>query len=157
MSLYNMLNGFDDNAGAILHALGLDPDKIDRFRDASFGKDGDTHVFHLLCRTGAGNREDYPNTALTSHPLYLRDHDDEYDCTYAHYYFRIPESVIAQLKDQGLSLDDVTVSETLREKSEAAIAAIKTAPITPAGEGSAAVKDAMLRTVGSSKEEGTKS
>lgn len=130
-----MLHGHDDNAGAILHALKLDPGQIDRFRDASFGKDGDTYVFHLLCRTGGGNREDYPNTALTSHALYLRDHDDEYDCTYAHYYFRIPESVVAELKEQGLSLDDVVVSETLREKTEAAIAVIKTAPIPPKKEG----------------------
>lgn len=143
-----MLHGYDPNTPAILHALGLDPRQIDRFRDASFGKDGDAHVFHILCRTGGGNREDYPNTVLTSHPLYLRDHDDEYDCTYAHYYFRIPESVLAELKDQGLSLDDVAVTETLRDKTEAAIEAIKTAPVSPLGERGAAVRDAMLKAVG---------
>jgi len=129
VSLYNMLHGHSPNAGSILHALKLDLAQIGRFRDASFGKDGDQHVIHLLCRTGGGNRADYPNTALTKHPLYIRDHDDAYDCTYAHYYFRIPESVIADLREQGLSLDDVTVTASLQEKTEAAIAAIKSAPL----------------------------
>ena len=126
-----MLHGHDANAGAILHALDLDPNQIDRFRDASFGKDGDQHVLHVFCRTGGGNREDYPNAALTSHPLYIRDHDDEYDCTYAHYYFKIPQKVIDELAEQKLSLDDVTVTETLQEKTAAAIEAIKAAPISP--------------------------
>ena len=129
MSLYNLLHGHDQNAGPILRALEIDPSQIDRFRDASFGKDGDQHVFHLFCRTGGGNREDYPNVVLTAHPLYIRDHDDEYDCTYAHYYFRIPESVIADLRDQGLALDEVTTTETLQEKTEAAIEAIKSSPL----------------------------
>ena len=126
-----MLHGFSPNAAAILHALALDPKQIDRFRDASFGKDGDQHVLHIFCRTGGGNREDYPNTVLTSHPLYLRDHDDEYDCTYAHYYFKIPQSVLDELAEQKLALDDVTDTESLKEKTDAAIAAIKSAPIPP--------------------------
>lgn len=130
MSLYNMLHGFSPNAAAILHALDLDPKQIDRFRDASFGKDGDQHVLHIFCRTGGGNREDFPNTTLTSHPLYLRDHDDEYDCTYAHYYFTIPPKVIEELAAQKLTLDDVTATETLEEKTQSAIEAIKTAPIS---------------------------
>jgi hypothetical protein len=125
-----MLHGFSPNAAAILHALGLDPKQIDRFRDASFAKDGDQHVLHIFCRTGGGNREDYPNTTLTSHPLYLRDEDDEYDCTYAHYYFKIPQSVLDELAEQKLSLDDVTDTETLQDKTDAAIAAIKSAPIS---------------------------
>ena len=132
MSLYNMLHGYSPNAAAILHALDLDPKQIDRFRDASFGKDGDRHVLHIFCRTGGGNREDFPNTALTSHPLYLRDHDDAYDCTYAHYYFQIPQKVLDELAEQQLSLDDVTDTETLQEKTDAAIAAIKSTPIPSA-------------------------
>ena len=128
MSLYNLLHGFSPNAAALLHALKLDPSQIDRFRDASFGKDGDTHVIHIFCRTGGGNREDCPNTVLTTHPLYLRDHDDDYDCTYAHYYFTIPQAVLDELAEQKLSLDDVTVTETLQQKTEAAIDAIKSMP-----------------------------
>jgi hypothetical protein len=122
-----MLNGFNPNAGPILAALDLDPRQIERFRDASFGKDGDQPVLHIFCRTGGGNREDYPNTVLTSHPSYLRDHDDDYDPTYAHYYFRIPQTVLDELTAQGLTIDDVADTTTLRDKTDAALAAIKAA------------------------------
>ena len=128
MSLYNLLHGYNPNAALILRTLDLDPRQIDRFRDASFGKDGDAHVLHLLCRTGGGNREDYANAVLTQHSLYLRDHDDEYDSTYAHYYFRIPQVVLDELTAQGVSLDDVTDGTSLAEKTEAAIEAIKSVP-----------------------------
>lgn len=131
MSLYSLLHGRDPNAGAILSALEIDPAKIDRFRDASFGKDGDQYVLRIFCRAGGGNRESCPNVVLTSHPLYLRDHDDAYDCTYAHFYFKIPQPVLDALAAQGLSLDDVTVSETLEEKTAAVVEAIKRAPMTP--------------------------
>jgi hypothetical protein len=127
MSLYNMLHGYSPNAGGVLHALDLDPSKIERFRDAGFGKDGDAHVVRILCRTGGGNREDYPNDALTSHPLYLRDHDDDFDSTYAHYYFTIPQTVLDQLAEQGLSLDEVADTETLEQKTQRAIDAIGSA------------------------------
>lgn len=130
VSLYNLLHGYNPNAVAILRALDFDPRQIERFRDASFSKDGDEHVFDLLCRTGGGNRADYPNAVLTQHPLYLRDRDDESDSTYAHYSFRIPEVVVAELREQGLSLDDVTVTATLGEKMDAAIEAIKSTPLS---------------------------
>jgi len=125
MSLYNLLHGHDPNAAHILHALGLQLTDIERFRDASFTKDGDAHVFHILCRTGGGNRVECTNSKLTQHPLYLHDHDDAYDCTYAHYYFRIPQAVLDQLSEQGLSLDDVTDQTSLKEKTENALQAMK--------------------------------
>jgi hypothetical protein len=128
LSLYNLLNGVNPNARNILQALDLDPHQIERFRDASFGKDGDQHILRIFCRTGGGNRSDYPNTILTSHPSYLRDHDDDYDPTYAHYYFKIPQDVLDQLAAQGLTPEDVVDPTTLREKTEAAIAAIKKGP-----------------------------
>lgn len=87
-----------------------------------------------MCRTGGGNREDYPNAALTTHPLYLRDVDDDYDPTYAHYYFRIPEVVLAELAEQGLTLGDVVDPKTFQEKSEAALEALKHRPILPPKE-----------------------
>ena len=126
-----MIHGHNPNAGPILRALDLDPTQIDRFRDASFGNDGDAHVIDVFCRTGGGNRNAYPNDVLTSHALYLRDHDDDHDPTYAHYYFRIPLTVIAELREQGLSLDDVTDTMTFQQKSEAALEVLKRAPSLP--------------------------
>ena len=131
MSLYNLLHGHNPNAGPILRALDLDPTQIDRFRDASFCKADDELVFDVYCRTGGGNRPDYPNAVLTSHPLYVRDCDDADDSTYAHYYFRIPEAVIAELTEQGISLDDVVDSMTPGEKMQAAIEALKNTQLSP--------------------------
>lgn len=128
MSQYNMLHGYSPNAGGVLKALDVDLSKVQRFRDAGFAKDGDSHVLRIFCRTGGGNREDYANEHLTSHPLYLRDHDDDYDCTYAHYYFKIPQTVLDELAAQGMSLDDVTDSTTLADKTQAVIDAIGKAP-----------------------------
>lgn len=125
MSLYNLLHGHNPNAEPILRALGLEPTRIDRFRDASFRKIDDEVVIDVYCRTGAGNRPDYPNVPLTSHPLYLRDCDDDDDSTYAHYFFRIPEAVITELTAQGMALDDVVDPMTPGEKTRDAIAAMK--------------------------------
>lgn len=33
----------------------------------------------------------YVNWKLTQHPLYIRDYDDDFDCTYAYFEFRTPE------------------------------------------------------------------
>ena len=128
MSLYNLLHGHDPNAAKILCALEIDPSQIGRFRDASFVKDGDAYVIRLLCRTGGPNRADHPNSVLTRHPLYLRDHDDLSDSTYALYYFRIPQATLDEIAAQGLALDDLVDPTSLREKTDAAIAAIKDSP-----------------------------
>lgn len=126
-----MLHGYNPNAGPILRALELAPTQIERFRDAAFRKIDGEYVFDLYCRTGGGNRPDYPNVVLTSHPLYLRDCDDADDSTYAHYYFRIPESVIAELAVQGVSIDNIVDSMTPGEKTQAAIEALKNAGPSP--------------------------
>ncbi len=110
MSLYNMLFGVNDCAGALLLSLGLDHNDVPRFRDCFL--QGLEIVIHT--RTGGGNRlyyeslascqEEYPeyfldaepptgpwNDDLRKHPCYLRDEDDSYDCTYANFYFSFPK------------------------------------------------------------------
>ena len=71
----------------ILAMLGLKEVDIERYRGCELGKD---HI-RIHCRTGGGNREGYPNEILTKHPLYIQDEDDDFDCTYADYYFKLPE------------------------------------------------------------------
>lgn len=71
----------------VLDALGLKETEIERFRGC--GVDDGKIIIH--CRTGGGNREYYPNNALVSNKYYLYDKDDDWDSTYADYYFRIPE------------------------------------------------------------------
>lgn len=120
-----MLHGVNPNAPALLHALNLNPKEIDRLRDVSFGKDGDQVVIHVFCRTGGGNREDYPNTKLVEHPLYIRDEDDDFDSTYAHYYFRVPDEVLKEVAEQGLVIDELVDNETLKEKTDRAVDSLK--------------------------------
>lgn len=88
MSLYNMLFGKNPNTTTILAALNLREGMIERFRDVWLDED-ENHIV-IYTRTGGGNREYYPNKVLTSHPLYIRDEDDDFDSTYAKYYFAMP-------------------------------------------------------------------
>lgn len=125
MSIYNLLHGVNANAANIFTALGLDPAKISRLRDTFIVKTADAYVICVYTRTGGGNRADYPNTVLTSHPLYLRDHDDESDNTYAHYLFRIPQTVLDDLAAQGLTLADVADDMTPTDKTAAVLEALE--------------------------------
>jgi len=75
------------SADEVLAVLGLTKDDVERYRGCGV-QDGEI-IIHA--RTGGGNREYHPNEKLTSHPNYLRDQDDDFDCTYADYFFSIPE------------------------------------------------------------------
>ena len=88
MDIYHMLFGQNPDKTTILGYLGLSEGMIDRFRDVWV----DDELMHIVicARTGGLNRPDYPNEALTHHPLYLYDRDDECDNTYAYYHFAIP-------------------------------------------------------------------
>ncbi len=106
MSLYNMMFGVSPLAGLTLQSLNLTPNDIPRFRDAYF--DAEENRLVIYTRTGGGNREYYGgpngydnedyggpfNEDLEAHPNYLHDEDDDFDCTYAYFYFSIPESFV---------------------------------------------------------------
>lgn len=118
MSLYNSLFGFHPLASLVLHALGSP--SIQRFRDAWV--DVTTKEMVVLTRTGGGNREEYldANTALAKHELYIRDEDDDFDATYARFYFRIPANM-PHLETVGANLPP---QPTLKEKFDRAIETI---------------------------------
>lgn len=91
MSLYNMLFERNPLAPMLLEIIGESVDSVGRFRDC-FVCDGEIHVY---TRNGGGNREEYEGTfeGLRSNPLYLRDFDDDFDCTYATICFRCPDEL----------------------------------------------------------------
>lgn len=108
MSLYNNLHGVNKQAALLLQVLDLAPiGKWDtgRFRDIHLNADG-TEII-LFTRNGGGNREHYNDDTeegigcdctgcvisyhLPTHPNYLSDEDDDFDCTYASVRFSIPE------------------------------------------------------------------
>lgn len=124
MSLYNMLFGTNNAAPVLLAALGVTAGDVPRFRDCFIS--GDEIVIHT--RTGGGNREAYEeeNDALCAHPCYLRDEDDDFDSTYANFYFKFPEEYAADLKALAEQSDSHTPSEKWQALFSALSAQAKT-------------------------------
>lgn len=83
------MNGVNPATFYLLPMLGKHPDEYPRFRDC-FIEDGKIRVY---TRTGGGNREEYEvqNQELRDMPTFIRDWDDEEDCTYAYFEFSVPE------------------------------------------------------------------
>lgn len=102
---YNMVFGQNKASDAILATLGLRRGDFGRFRDV-FIAEGEIAVY---TRNGGGNREDYQEVfdTLSKHPCYLRNADDDFDCTYATIYFKFPEEYSEELKqlDSGKPFD----------------------------------------------------
>lgn len=95
LDLYNNVN-----QEKILAAIGLTEGDIPRPRGCGI-EDG---MIIVHTRTGGGNRESYEeeNDKLTENEYYLRDEDDDFDSTYANWYFRVPEEFQSEL----LKLED---------------------------------------------------
>ena len=128
MSLYNMLFGVNPHAPMLLGFLGTEPDKIPRFRDC-YVKDG---MIVVYTRMGGGNRghweyssdtEAGPNCQcagciaehyLPTLPGYVRDEDDDFDCTYASYYYK-PSPEVAKLVEQLSSLSSESPADRWRK------------------------------------------
>lgn len=95
-NLYNAVCGRNIDAEKILDLLNLKQSQIKRFRDAIV-KNNEIIIF---TRTGGDNRKSYPQEAILKHPNYLKNRDDDYDNTYAYFYFSIPEGVeISDIKE----------------------------------------------------------
>jgi hypothetical protein len=106
--LYNMLFGENVSQKDFLFSiLNLTQDDVGRYRDIYVVED--YIVIHT--RNGGGNREDYEDVfeALSQHPLYAYDEDDDFDCTYADIYFRYPDGYEEILSE--MSKSTVTPSE----------------------------------------------
>jgi hypothetical protein len=109
MGLYNFVLGTQAQAPAIYIMLGLQPiGSFDagRVRDAWVRKGGERVI--VFTRNGGGNRKHYSSEGqdagegchctgctmtyhIPKHPQYVRDWDDDYDCTYAYIEFEVPE------------------------------------------------------------------
>lgn len=113
MSLYNILHGECKNAARLQEILKLQNYNVGRYRDIGINEDG-TEIL-MLTRNGGGNREhdDYdekkegPNCYCTGciityhipkHPNYLRDYDDDFDCTYAYVAYSVPDEYKEEIK-----------------------------------------------------------
>ncbi len=99
MSLYNMLFGFNEFAQELIKILDINNEKypIGRFRNI-YIQDG---KIILYTRNGGSNRKGYKYVfeALNNHPNYLKNYDDDFDCTYAYIEFSFPEKYKAELEE----------------------------------------------------------
>lgn len=102
MSMYNMLFGRNPASRLLLAMLDLTEADVGRFRDCYLER-AETGVLTIIIytRNGGGNRETYEavTEGLQSHPQYLWDNDDDFDCTYASYAFSVPEKFKATAEE----------------------------------------------------------
>lgn len=109
--MYNMLFGRNPLAELLLAMLGYTPADVGRFRDCF--PNGDGTEIHIFTRNGGGNREEYSDVfaALSTHPNYLGDADDSYDCTYAIIRFSVPEKYREIVKEIADKIDTTPPAE----------------------------------------------
>jgi hypothetical protein len=103
--LYNVLFGQHAKADELLAVLGVTPAQIPRYRSCYW--DGEHIVIHT--RTGGGNRDYYEsknadneegpwNEDLRKIPGFLHDEDDNFDETYADFYYEPPSVALDALR-----------------------------------------------------------
>lgn len=122
MSFYNMIFGQSPLTPILLQVIGAP--NVGRLRDVYLAGTAEQPEVHVYTRNGGGNRQHYPldddptpegpscsctgciaTYQLPAHPLYLGDSDDDFDCTYATFRFKVPEKfrtlLAALLEAQG--------------------------------------------------------
>lgn len=125
MSLYNAIFGANPVGPALVALIGeYRPIDVGRFRDAWVEHEGDDLLIRVHTRNGGGNREDYDDPSMQEHPWYVRDADDDFDSTYADYWFRpdlaaLDPNVASALVEMAQAPVDMT------ERWQAAIKAIE--------------------------------
>lgn len=120
MSLYNMVFGVRASAPLILAVLKLEKDNFGRFRDAYFHRGQDKRItMHVYTRCGGGNRKDYEEVfeEMKAHPLFIDEWDDDYDCTYCTFEFRLPEgdTELAQIAEVFCNSNNSVPQESFKE------------------------------------------
>ena len=98
----------------ILALLGKSEAHFGRFRNVFI--DEDFIVVHT--RNGGDNREDYEYVfeEMSKHPWYSHDEDDDYDCTYANIFFKVPESFQKELQNFNQGSDPQKQWQALLKK-----------------------------------------
>ena len=102
-----MLFGRNPLSSIILATLDLKEEDFSRFRDV-FISEGKIAVY---TRIGGGNRQEYQDTIdkIREHPNYVSDMDDDFDSTYATFYFSFPEKhkeLLSKLEMGNITSDE---------------------------------------------------
>lgn len=91
--MYNEIKKPNINAGIVVIMSGVDVNNIPRFRDAWFTNDGKNMI--ILTRTGGSNASKYEseNEMMRNTNNYISDFDDDYDNTFRHFRYSVPEEI----------------------------------------------------------------
>lgn len=103
MSLYNMIHGVNPTAPILLMMAGFNPKALEeikdflRFRDCYGSKDGTEIIVYT--RIGGPNRHTRAKAVelLRSNPNYVRDEDDDFDNTFASFYYRPASTLMLEV------------------------------------------------------------
>lgn len=100
MSMYNMIHGMNASLAVLASPfLPMPADSFPRFRDIFLESDN----IHVYTRMGAGNAECWESgeeecdcvgcraAKIELHPDCIETHEDEFDCTYKTFVFRVPD------------------------------------------------------------------
>lgn len=89
--MYNVIFGENKLKDILFKILNKKESDFGRFRDIYI--DEEKKCIGVYTRNGGGNRKDYEEVfeEMKKHPLYLYNEDDDFDCTYATIYFKLPE------------------------------------------------------------------
>lgn len=128
--MYNMLFGKNPDSNIILKMIGLTEGDCGRFRDCYIERDN----ILIFTRLGGGNRECLCSDEeiknghdcyqkyiqnLQKNKFYVKDWDDDFDCTYAYFEFEIPEPF------KEIANKYATKGENLKEKFDSVIEEMK--------------------------------
>lgn len=93
MSLYGVMFGERQEAGDLVHALGLRRRDMGRYRDCWIIEREGKRMVALLTRLGGANRPDYPTEIayLRAGKGFIADEDDAFDETFATFLYAVPE------------------------------------------------------------------
>ena len=135
--MYGMVMGERPEATLLVGLVRAHGDfEVGRYRDAWVERYGDILVIRIHTRNGGGNREYHESEieSMRAHPWFLRDADDDYDCTYADFYFTVDVAAMSEHKELLEFLVEAAVDPVDNgERWNAAIEAFKNMPI-PAKE-----------------------
>jgi hypothetical protein len=108
--LYNAIFGENPFSDILLEIIGLKKEDTGRFRDCFIHEENGKTFIAVFTRNGGGNRGCWEDgkegcncygcrmIRLEDHPLYVRDFDDDYDCTYATTLFAVPSESLRLLE-----------------------------------------------------------
>jgi hypothetical protein len=173
MSLYSALFGTNPLAQIVLTALGTTEDEVPRFRDAYFDAQNDRLVIHT--RTGGGNRPYYEsedrrrdedpeafegdepptgpwNADLRLLPGFIYDRDDDFDSTYADFFFKVPapfKPIFDGLKALGAGKD-----MSPAERWQTVLSALQSGASTPDTDRALKIGEAIMESLTALSTEG---